>query len=248
MAFKLSISLALLAILVLVVGSEAGGIAVCWGQNGNKGTLAETCATGNYDYVILAFLPTFGNAKGIKVMLSIGGGAGSFYLTSKEDAKQVATGITSWEDILHLAHSAPLFLMELTSILKEEQTSTATILPGLFDYVWVQFYNNPPCQLSGDIPDLEDAWNQWISSIPAQKIFPGLPAAPGAAGSGFVPVADLTSKCFQQSRALQNMVVFCCGPSTMMIKLAIANRLRAASEKTKVDLFAYMSNTSYISA
>ncbi|KAL3604733.1 hypothetical protein D5086_005592 [Populus alba] len=180
MAFKLSISLALLAILVLVVGSEAGGIAVCWGQNGNKGTLAETCATGNYDYVILAFLPTFGN--------------------------------------------------------------------GLFDYVWVQFYNNPPCQLSGDIPDLEDAWNQWISSIPAQKIFPGLPAAPGAAGSGFVPVADLTSKCFQQSRALQNMVVFCCGPSTMMIKLAIANRLRAASEKTKVDLFAYMSNTSYISA
>ncbi|KAJ6941744.1 E3 ubiquitin-protein ligase PRT1 [Populus alba x Populus x berolinensis] len=63
MAFKLSISLALLAILVLVVGSEAGGIAVYWGQNGNEGTLAETCATGNYDYVILAFLPTFGNGQ-----------------------------------------------------------------------------------------------------------------------------------------------------------------------------------------
>jgi hypothetical protein len=42
--------------------------------------------------------------------------------------------------------------------------------------------------------------------------------------------------------------VLCCGPSTMMIKLAIVNQLRAASEKTKVDLFTYMSNTSYISA
>ncbi|KAG6785340.1 hypothetical protein POTOM_011070 [Populus tomentosa] len=128
MAFKLSISLALLAILVVVVGSEAGGIAVYWGQNGNKGNLVETCATGNYDYVILAFLPAFGNgqtpminlaghcdpysngctklspdikscqAKGIKVMLSIGGGAGSFYLTSKEDAKQVATYL--WNNFL----------------------------------------------------------------------------------------------------------------------------------------------------
>lgn len=63
MAFKLSISLALLAILVLVVGSEAGGIAVYWGQNCNEGILPETCATGNYDYVNLAFLPTFGNGQ-----------------------------------------------------------------------------------------------------------------------------------------------------------------------------------------
>ncbi|KAJ6941450.1 hypothetical protein NC651_007281 [Populus alba x Populus x berolinensis] len=63
------------------------------------------------------------------VMLTIGGGAGSFYLTLKEDAKQAATYL--WnnfrEDILLLAHSVQLFLMELTSILKEEQTSTAMI-------------------------------------------------------------------------------------------------------------------------
>ena len=66
---------------------------------------------------------------------------------------------------------------------------------GLFDYVWVQFYNNPPCQYSsGSISNLEDAWKQWTSDIPATKIFLGLPAAPAAAGSGFTPVVDLTSQ------------------------------------------------------
>lgn len=68
---------------------------------------------------------------------------------------------------------------------------------GLFDYVWVQFYNNPPCQYSttsGSISNLVNAWKQWTSNISANKIFLGLPASPKAAGSGFIPVSDLTSK------------------------------------------------------
>lgn len=66
---------------------------------------------------------------------------------------------------------------------------------GLFDYVWVQFYNNPPCQYSStDIANLENAWKQWIADIPNTKVFLGLPASPQAAGSGFIPVTDLTSK------------------------------------------------------
>ncbi|WMV11514.1 hypothetical protein MTR67_004899 [Solanum verrucosum] len=66
---------------------------------------------------------------------------------------------------------------------------------GLFDYVWVQFYNNPPCQYSSsDINNLEAAWKQWTADIPATKIFLGLPAAPAAAGSGFIPADDLTSQ------------------------------------------------------
>ena len=114
--------------LTLAMGTNAGGIAIYWGQNGNEDTLAETCATGNYDFVNIAFLPTFGNgqtpminlaghcdpysngctglssdikscqAKGIKVMLTIGGGAGSYYLTSSEDARQVATYL--WNNFL----------------------------------------------------------------------------------------------------------------------------------------------------
>ncbi|XVF22459.1 hypothetical protein REPUB_Repub12eG0174400 [Reevesia pubescens] len=115
-------------VLLLIINVDAGGIAIYWGQNGNEGTFAETCATGNYDFVNMAFLPTFGNgqtpminlaghcdpysngctglssdikscqAKGIKVMLSIGGGAGSYYLTSAADARQVATYL--WDNFL----------------------------------------------------------------------------------------------------------------------------------------------------
>ncbi|KAL4325097.1 hypothetical protein GQ457_11G001490 [Hibiscus cannabinus] len=247
-------------ILLLVVTVDAGGIAVYWGQNGNEGTLEETCATGNYDFVNIAFLPTFGNgqtpminlaghcdpysngctglssdikscqAKGIKVMLSIGGGAGSYYLTSAEDARQVA--IYLWNNFLGgTSSSRPLgdavldgidfdieggtnqhwddlakYLSGYSNRGKKVYLTAAPQCPfpdawvggalktGLFDFVWVQFYNNPPCQYaSGSIGNLEDAWKQWTTDIPATKIFLGLPAAPTAAGSGFIPVADLTS-------------------------------------------------------
>ncbi|PRQ52509.1 putative chitinase [Rosa chinensis] len=115
-------------LLFLAVGSNAGGIAVYWGQNGNEGTLAETCASGNYKFVNIAFLSSFGNgqtpsinlaghcdpstneytklspeikscqAKGIKVILSIGGAAGSYSLASSDNARQVATYL--WNNFL----------------------------------------------------------------------------------------------------------------------------------------------------
>ncbi|PKI63468.1 hypothetical protein CRG98_016135 [Punica granatum] len=63
----------------------------------------------------------------------------------------------------------------------------AALNTGLFDYVWVQFYNNNPCQYSqGNTNNLISSWNRW-TTINAGKIFMGLPAAPGAAGSGYIP-------------------------------------------------------------
>ncbi|KAI9110087.1 hypothetical protein K1719_019128 [Acacia pycnantha] len=248
-------------LLILAGGSEAGGIAIYWGQNGNEGTLAETCASGNYDFVNIAFLYTFGNgrvpkidlsghcdaysnackslsadikscqAKGVKVMLSIGGGAGSYSLASSEDARQVA--IYLWNNFLGgNSPSRPLgeavldgidfdieqgtdqhwddlarYLSGYSSEGKKVYLTAAPQCPfpdawlgkavktGLFDYVWVQFYNNPPCQYSStDIASLENAWKQWIADIPSTKVFLGLPASPQAAGSGFIPATDLTSK------------------------------------------------------
>ncbi|KAK4411457.1 Hevamine-A [Sesamum angolense] len=219
--------------LMLVVGSEAGGISIYCGQNGNEGTLADTCATGNYEYVILAFLSSFGNgqkpmlnlaghcdpysngctslssdikscqAKGIKVLLSIGGGAGGYTLASSQDARQLATYL--WNNFLG-GNSSSRPLAAYSKRGKKVYLTAAPQCPfpdawvggalktGLFDYVWVQFYNNPPCQYtSGDIDNLEEAWKTWTSSVPATKIFLGLPAAPDAAGSGFVPVSDLIS-------------------------------------------------------
>ncbi|KAL5571510.1 hypothetical protein UlMin_021107 [Ulmus minor] len=265
MVFHPLVSLFFLCSLVLMLATRsfAGKIAIYWGQNGNEGTLSETCATGNYDYVNIAFLPTFGNgrtpmmdlsghcdahsngctglssdikscqAKGIKVILSIGGGAGSYSLASSSDAKQVATYL--WNSFLggnHNSSSRPLGSAVLDGIDfdieggtnqywgdlarnlkkyskggKKVYLSAAPQCPfpdawigdalktGLFDFVWVQFYNNPPCQYtSGDATNLENAWHQWISATPAKSIFLGLPASPQAAGSGFIPIDDLKSK------------------------------------------------------
>ncbi|KAL4279182.1 hypothetical protein GQ457_03G024020 [Hibiscus cannabinus] len=263
MAIKSAISLAFISsvILVLVLGTDAGDIAIYWGQNGNEGTLAETCATGDYGFVNLAFLPTFGNgqtpminlaghcdpfsngctklssdikscqAKGIKVMLSIGGGAGSYYLASSDDARQVATYLWNnflggqavsrpfgdavldgidfdieggtnqhWDDLARYlsGYSKPDTKVYLTAAPQcpfPDAWVGGALKTGLFDYVWVQFYNNPPCQYTpDDIGNLENSWKNWTTDIPATKIFLGLPASPEAAGSGFIPVSDLTSQ------------------------------------------------------
>ncbi|KAK8643740.1 hypothetical protein V6N13_013020 [Hibiscus sabdariffa] len=263
MAIKSAISLAFIGavMLVLVAGIEASDIAIYWGQNGNEGTLAETCATGNYNFVNLAFLPTFGNgqtpminlaghcdpygngctnlssdikscqAKGIKVMLSIGGGAGSYYLASSDDARQVATYLWNnflggqsasrpfgdavldgidfdieggtnqhWDDLArylsgYSKRGTKVYLTAAPQCPFPDAWVGGALKTGLFDYVWVQFYNNPPCQYTADdIGNLEKAWKKWTTDVPATKIFLGLPASPEAAGSGFIPVSDLTSK------------------------------------------------------
>uniref|UniRef100_A0A0E0C0Y8 GH18 domain-containing protein n=1 Tax=Oryza meridionalis TaxID=40149 RepID=A0A0E0C0Y8_9ORYZ len=179
-----SLSCLMAAIFFLLVvssrGAHGGSIAIYWGQNGNEGTLADTCATGNYAFVNLAFLCSFGSGQapqlnlaghcdansgacanltadiarcqsmGVKVLLSIGGGAGGYSLASKQDA----------------LHPRP-------------------------------FYNNPPCQYaagSGGAANLLDAWLQWTSGVEARYIFLGLPASPGATGSGFIPVGSLESQ------------------------------------------------------
>ncbi|KAM5557431.1 hevamine-A-like [Rosa sericea] len=257
--------LSLVTLLLLAIGSNAGGIAIYWGQNGNEGTLAQTCASGNYKFVNIAFLSSFGNgrtptinlaghcdpssngctkfssqikscqARGIKVILSIGGGwggTGGYSLASSEDARQVGAYLWNnflgghsssrplgdavldgvdfdieggddqyWDDLARYlsAHSKKggkkVYLTAAPQCPFPDVYIGNALKTGLFDYVWVQFYNNPPCQYtSGDVTNLEDAWKQWTSAIPAQKIFLGLPAAPQAAGSGFIPAAALTSQ------------------------------------------------------
>ncbi|XP_065868886.1 hevamine-A-like [Euphorbia lathyris] len=249
--------------LSLTKPSHAGGISIYWGQNGNEGTLEATCATGKYAYVNIAFLNKFGNGqtpelnlaghcnpanngctgtstgikscqnRGIKVLLSLGGGIGSYNLASQTDAKNVADYL--WNGFLggkSNSVSRPLGDAVLDGIdFDIEQGSTeywndlarylseyskrgrkvylgaapqcpfpdsnlgAALDTGLFDYVWVQFYNNPPCQYSsGNTVNIIDSWNQWTTSIKAGKIFLGLPAAPRAAGSGYIPPDVLSSQ------------------------------------------------------
>ncbi|KAF5205615.1 Acidic endochitinase [Thalictrum thalictroides] len=117
---SLSLLFSNLLLLTLVHRSLAGSIAIYWGQASNEGTLAQTCATGKYKFVNIAFLNKFGNGRkpsinlashcnpanggcqvasngirscqklGVKVMLSIGGGIGDYSIASAADAKEVA--------------------------------------------------------------------------------------------------------------------------------------------------------------
>ncbi|KAK7823468.1 acidic endochitinase [Quercus suber] len=58
-----------LLILVFIRTSQAGGIAVYWGQSGYEGTITETCATGKYSHVIISFLNHFGNGRTPEISL-----------------------------------------------------------------------------------------------------------------------------------------------------------------------------------
>jgi chitinase len=73
---------------------------------------------------------------------------------------------------------------------------------GLFDHVWVQFYNNPPCQFApGDASVLRSAWQQWTAAFPSATVYLGLPASPEAAGSGYVDADTLVSQVLLWSRS-----------------------------------------------
>ncbi|CAL4973020.1 unnamed protein product [Urochloa decumbens] len=244
----------------LLATCHAGGIAIYWGQNDGEASLAETCASSNYKFVILAFVFQFGKgrtprldlsshcdpsenckalskdihacqSRGIKVLLSIGGAVGNYGLTSEADARDVAAYL--WNTYLggtsssrplggavldgidfDIEHGAAKYWDNLARDLKSmgkkkggkgvllsaapqcpfpDQWDNGAIRTGLFDFVWVQFYNNPKCQFSSGRRAFLAAWKQW-ESMPAGKIFLGLPASKGAAGNGFVPAAQLTSQ------------------------------------------------------
>ncbi|XP_057508368.1 hevamine-A-like [Actinidia eriantha] len=238
--------------------SAGGGISVYWGQNGNEGTLGETCATGKFSYVNIAFLNKFGSGQtpelnlaghcnpasggcvsvssgirqcqklGVKVMLSLGGGVGSYALASVADARNVSVylwnnflggrsssrplgdavldgidfdielGSTKhWDDLATFlsAYGRKVFLTGAPQCPFPDRFLGSALNTGLFDYVWVQFYNNPPCQYSaGNINNLLNSWATWTTSVKAGKIFLGLPAATQAAGSGFIPADVLTGQ------------------------------------------------------
>ncbi|KAI4999833.1 hypothetical protein ZWY2020_004422 [Hordeum vulgare] len=248
--------------------AESANIAVYWGQNATEGTLRDTCGTGLYAYVNLAFLSIFGAGRapvlnlaghcdppsgtcatlaadvascqsaGVKVLLSVGGGALGYNLSSPSDAQDVATYL--WDNFLGGtgtgAGAAPRPLGDavldgidfdieapskyyddltrsLTSLYKGDtggRKYTLTAAPqcpfpdaslaaalgtGLFDRVWVQFYNNPPCQFAhGDAGALQSAWRQWTAALPSAAVYLGLPASPDAAASGFVDADTLVSQ------------------------------------------------------
>uniref|UniRef100_A0A803M109 GH18 domain-containing protein n=1 Tax=Chenopodium quinoa TaxID=63459 RepID=A0A803M109_CHEQI len=215
----------------LALKAKAGGIAVYWGQDEEEGTLTATCRSGLYKYVNIGFLSTFGSGQtpkvnlaghcdpdsggcqrvsvdirncqslGIKVMLSIGGGDGSYSLSSSDDARGVADYL--WDHLLGgQSNFRPLgvyrkkvYLTAAPQCPFPDQKLNGALNTGLFDYVWIQFYNNPPCEFDASDPEkYKNSWRTWTSNIPARKFFEGLPASKAAARSGFVPSQTLINQ------------------------------------------------------
>ncbi|EOY02495.1 hypothetical protein SCA6_017726 [Theobroma cacao] len=256
MATKMFVLLLIFA--VLSSHCYSGSISIYWGQNQQEGTLADTCKTGRFEYVIISFLCVFGNnqipqldlddhcdpstkgcvgladdirscqSRGVKVLLSIGGGDGVYILVSSEEAKEFADYL--WNNYLggnstdrpfgdavldgidfDIEGGSPSHYDELAGHLKNytsEKKVYLTAAPqcpfpdvyvgqalstGLFDYVWMQFYNNY-CEYKGNASDVKATFDEWSDGVPATKFFLGLPAAPSGASSGFIPQNVLISQ------------------------------------------------------
>ncbi|KAF2315523.1 hypothetical protein GH714_039994 [Hevea brasiliensis] len=138
--------------------------------------------------------------QGIKVMLSLGGGIGSYTLASQADARNVADYL--WNNFLGgKSSSRPLGDVVLDGIDFDIEQGSTLYWEDLARYLSAyskpakKFYSNPPCQYSsGNINNIINSWNRWTTFINARKIFMGLPAAPEAAGRGYIPPDVLTSQ------------------------------------------------------
>ncbi|KAL9239511.1 hypothetical protein vseg_013824 [Gypsophila vaccaria] len=159
---------------------------------------------------------------GVKVMLSIGGGDGSYSLASEDDAHGVADHL--WNTYLgghsnarpfgdavldgidfdieqgtpHYAALArrlsdhgqqsgkKVYLTAAPQCPFPDHELNGALSTGLFDYVWIQFYNNPGCQFDvGNPAAFKQAWTTWTTRIPAKQFFVGLPASRKAANNGY---------------------------------------------------------------
>ncbi|XP_052171463.1 acidic endochitinase-like [Diospyros lotus] len=256
---RLTIFPLLLLISFLIPSSHGGTISIYWGQNKNEGSLADTCNSGNYGIVNIAFLSKFGNgqtpvlnlaghcdpaagtctglssdikacqASGIKVLLSIGGDSASYSLSSAEDARSVANYLWNnflggntgagplgdavldgidfdilggtpdhWDDLAKALsgfnQGKKVYLAATPQCPFPDKWLNGALSTGLFNHVQVQFYNNPPCQYADNSADnLKKYWNQYWTTIQAEKVFLGLPAAPEAAGGGYIAPNVLVS-------------------------------------------------------
>lgn len=206
---KVSI-LFLLNFLGLVCSSNGGDIVVYWGQDESEGTLSETCNSGLYKIVNIAFLAKFGGGRQPEINLA-GSLRPCIKRLQKFESKDIKNcqkrGIkdktigwccVGWSGFwLWAWWRRSLLRCAAPQCPFPDQHQNGAVPTGLFDFVWVQFYNNGPCQFeSTDPTKFQKSWNQWVLSIRSRKIYVGLPASPSPATavSGFVPTRTLITQ------------------------------------------------------
>ncbi|KAI3829246.1 hypothetical protein L1987_03364 [Smallanthus sonchifolius] len=260
--------------LALAPISKAGQLVVYWGQDEREGRLTDTCNTGKYGIVNIAFLSQFGKGQpplmnlaghcdpsspngcakvstgihncqilGVKVMLSIGGATDTYSLSSADEARGVADYI--WNNFLggqsksrplgdavldgvdfdielgepHYAALArrlhehgqqggkKIYLTAAPQCPFPDAKLQGALNTNLFDYVWVQFYNNPQCEFnSNNFDSFMKSWREWTSSLSGSKIFIGVPSSSSkdCASSGYIPRQEMISKVIPFAKMSQN--------------------------------------------
>ncbi|KAG2316722.1 hypothetical protein Bca52824_019844 [Brassica carinata] len=141
------------------------GIAIYWGQKGNEGNLSSTCATGRYAYVNVAFLVKFGNGQTPE--LNLAGHCNPAANTCTHIGSQVKEFLSKFGN-----RGRKVYLTGAPQCPFPDRLMGSALNTTLFDYIWVQFYNNAPCQYtSGNTERLFDSWNTWTTLVTAKKIF-----------------------------------------------------------------------------
>ncbi|KAK1321224.1 Acidic endochitinase [Acorus calamus] len=152
-------------------------------------------------------------SSGIKVMLSLGGYVGNYSLSSADDANQFATylrpfgdavldgidfdieigGSAHYDDLARsLLNLGQVSLSAAPQCIYPDQSLNTALSTGLFDYVFIQFYNNPSCDYRSGVNGIVSSWKQFTSGVTATKFFVGVPAATDV--KGYVPPDVLTSQ------------------------------------------------------
>ncbi|KAL7131790.1 hypothetical protein ABFS83_12G028400 [Erythranthe nasuta] len=184
----------LLLVQNLVRTSAASDVGVHWGHDGNKGTLADTCATGKYSYVNIAILNRFGGGQTPQLNLAGhcnqgGNHVGLPAVQKKKSSCSFSPSAAALETTLSPPEKdARGFSLYLRNNFLRGVPLGNVVLDGFdfvialgslnttspFDYVWVQFYNNPPCEYSasGNTNNLLNSWILWTNSVNASKDIP----------------------------------------------------------------------------
>ncbi|KAI7984743.1 Acidic endochitinase [Camellia lanceoleosa] len=185
---------------IAVVGGGSGGGDIVIGDDstdpllrldGHCNTTANGCAALSSDICHCQNL-------GIKVILSIE----AYSLESKSHAKNVSEYL--WNNYLGGNSSSRPFgnvVLNAPECPFPDVFLGDALNTGLFDYVWVHFYNlyagKLPCQYNnntsgGNIHALLDSWKVWIRSTKGDvKVFMGLLALTEDVLSGFIPAEVL---------------------------------------------------------
>ncbi|GAB4858368.1 hypothetical protein Ancab_009840 [Ancistrocladus abbreviatus] len=187
--------------------SLSGQIATYWGQYTDEGTLAAACATGNYQFIDIAFLNVFGYGQTASLNL-----AGHCDTSTPGSCSSIGTNITTCQQqdvkvLLSLGGALGSYSLTLESDAKQiakylwnnflsGTSSTSRPLDFDIESETGQYWDVLAKALSGYSSTTRKVYLSAAPqckfpdanlSVDANQVFLGISATTGVAGSGYIP-------------------------------------------------------------